>query len=46
MKHVRMISHQPRQAEGPTTGQILAVIGQILGIIGAALVAKEAADTA
>lgn len=42
MKHIQTLSRRPVQAQDPTMGQILVTIGQIIGIIGAALAAKEA----
>lgn len=46
MKHIQSLSRGPKQAQEIGIGQIIATIGQILGILGAALVAKEPTDTA
>jgi len=43
VKHLRTISHQPSKAQETSIGAILSVVAQILSVIGAALVAKDAA---
>ncbi len=43
MKHVQVISRKPGRAQDISIGQIIAVIAQILTVIGTALVAKDAA---
>lgn len=46
MKHVRSISQTPKTAQQTSTGQILTLVASILGVVGAALLEKEAAENA
>lgn len=43
MKHLKVMTQKPAQAQDATVGTILSVVAQILSVVGAALVAKESA---
>lgn len=41
MKHVKSISRTPAHAQSLSLGQLLAVVAEILSIVGAALITKD-----
>jgi hypothetical protein len=41
MKHVKSISRKPAQAQELSIGQLIAVVAEIMSIIGAALITKD-----
>jgi len=43
MKHLRKVTQKPARAQDLSYGAILSVIAEILAVIGAALVQKDAA---